>query len=158
MNDIEAYADADARFHYLVMEQSGNRLAANITQILFQRARVSRRFTGTASPGGAGSPSKSTERFWMRSPPVTQRPRRVQRATTSREPGSGADPPTAARPTRPPGCSPAPGLSPGARSRPGSLPARAARASSSKPNWQGSVRDHHCFSTGSAAMRAWSAS
>lgn len=50
MNDIEAYADADARFHYLVMEQSGNRLAANITQILFQRARVSRRFTGTASP------------------------------------------------------------------------------------------------------------
>lgn len=45
--DIAAFNEADLEFHFVVMEQSGNRLAASITQILFQRARSSSRFTGT---------------------------------------------------------------------------------------------------------------
>ncbi|MEP6479938.1 MAG: FadR/GntR family transcriptional regulator [Rhodoglobus sp.] len=45
--DLEAYNEADAAFHYAIMEQSGNRLASNITRILFARARESSRFTGT---------------------------------------------------------------------------------------------------------------
>ncbi|MEO5920490.1 MAG: FadR/GntR family transcriptional regulator [Pseudolysinimonas sp.] len=49
IHDFEAYNDADAAFHYAIMEQSGIRLAANITRILFARARSSSRFRG--SPG-----------------------------------------------------------------------------------------------------------
>ena len=49
IDDFEAYNDADAAFHYTIMEQSGIRLAANITRILFARARSSSRFRG--SPG-----------------------------------------------------------------------------------------------------------
>jgi DNA-binding FadR family transcriptional regulator len=48
-DDLEAYNAADAAFHDVVMEQSGNRLAANITRIMFTRARESRRFTGNTS-------------------------------------------------------------------------------------------------------------
>lgn len=48
IDDFDAYNEADARFHYVIMEQSGNRLAANITRILFARARESSRFTGTS--------------------------------------------------------------------------------------------------------------
>lgn len=51
IHDLEAYNDADAHFHLVVMEQSGIRLAASITRILFSRARESSRFTGT--PGEA---------------------------------------------------------------------------------------------------------
>jgi DNA-binding FadR family transcriptional regulator len=47
IDDVDAYNEADLDFHFVVMEQSGNRLAASITQILFQRARGSSRFTGT---------------------------------------------------------------------------------------------------------------
>jgi DNA-binding FadR family transcriptional regulator len=47
LDDVDAYNEADAEFHYAIMEQSGNRLAANITRILFARARESSRFTGT---------------------------------------------------------------------------------------------------------------
>jgi GntR family galactonate operon transcriptional repressor len=50
IDDFEAYNEADADFHYLIMEQSGNRLAANITRILFARARESARFIGTPGP------------------------------------------------------------------------------------------------------------
>jgi DNA-binding FadR family transcriptional regulator len=50
IDDFEAYSQADVDFHFTVMEQSENRLAANITQILFTRARESARFTGTPSP------------------------------------------------------------------------------------------------------------
>lgn len=46
----EVYNEADAHFHYVVMEQSGNRLAANITSILFARARESSRFTDVPGP------------------------------------------------------------------------------------------------------------
>jgi DNA-binding FadR family transcriptional regulator len=49
----DAYNEADAAFHYLIMEQSGNRLAANITRILFARARESSRFTGTSDESQA---------------------------------------------------------------------------------------------------------
>ena len=45
-SDLHAYNEADAAFHYMIMEQSGNRLASNITRILFTRARESSRFTG----------------------------------------------------------------------------------------------------------------
>jgi DNA-binding FadR family transcriptional regulator len=48
IDNISAYNDADAAFHDLVMEQSGIRLAANITRIMFERARESSRFR--ASP------------------------------------------------------------------------------------------------------------
>ena len=47
IDDQEAYNQADFDFHSLVMTLSGNRLAENITKILFQRARASQRFTGT---------------------------------------------------------------------------------------------------------------
>ncbi len=50
IDDFSRYNEADAHFHYVVMEQSGNRLAANITRILFARARESARFTGTPGP------------------------------------------------------------------------------------------------------------
>ena len=50
IDDFTRYNEADAHFHYVVMEQSGNRLAANITRILFARARESARFTGTPGP------------------------------------------------------------------------------------------------------------
>ena len=50
-DDLEAYNEADAAFHYTIMEQSGNRLASNITRILFARARESNRFTGTPQAG-----------------------------------------------------------------------------------------------------------
>lgn len=50
LDDIDAYNDADAAFHYVIMEQSDNRLASNITRILFARARESRRFTGIPGP------------------------------------------------------------------------------------------------------------
>lgn len=49
--DADSYNEADANFHYVVMEQSGNRLAANITRILFARARESSRFTGVPGVG-----------------------------------------------------------------------------------------------------------
>lgn len=47
VGDLQAHNDADAAFHYMIMEQSGNRLASNITRILFARARESSRFTRT---------------------------------------------------------------------------------------------------------------
>lgn len=50
-HDLDAYNEADAAFHYTIMEQSGNRLASNITRILFARARESTRFTGIPQPG-----------------------------------------------------------------------------------------------------------
>ena len=53
LGDISAYNDADAAFHDLVMEQSGIRLAANITRIMFERARESSRFTGITTDDAA---------------------------------------------------------------------------------------------------------
>ncbi len=50
IDDEDAYNQADFDFHSLVMALSGNRLAENITRILFERARTSQRFTG--SPTG----------------------------------------------------------------------------------------------------------
>jgi len=50
-DDLDAYNEADAAFHYTIMEQSGNRLASSITRILFARARESNRFTGTPQAG-----------------------------------------------------------------------------------------------------------
>jgi DNA-binding GntR family transcriptional regulator len=47
IDDEDAYNQADFDFHFLVMTLSGNRLAENITKILFQRARASQRFTGS---------------------------------------------------------------------------------------------------------------
>jgi DNA-binding FadR family transcriptional regulator len=47
IDDEDAYNQADFDFHSLVMTLSGNRLAENITKILFQRARASQRFTGS---------------------------------------------------------------------------------------------------------------
>jgi len=51
--DLAAYNAADAAFHDVVMEQSGIRLAANITRIMFTRARESRRFTGNTTDDAA---------------------------------------------------------------------------------------------------------
>ncbi|MEO8261916.1 MAG: FadR/GntR family transcriptional regulator [Pseudolysinimonas sp.] len=47
IDDEDAYNQADFDFHALIMTLSGNRLAENITKILFQRARASQRFTGS---------------------------------------------------------------------------------------------------------------
>ncbi|WP_378147902.1 FadR/GntR family transcriptional regulator [Cnuibacter sp. UC19_7] len=46
IDDVDAYAQSDADFHFLVMELSGNRLSENITHVLFTRARESSRFAG----------------------------------------------------------------------------------------------------------------
>ena len=46
IGDDAAYQQADADFHFLVMTLSKNRLAENITNILFRRARASNRFVG----------------------------------------------------------------------------------------------------------------
>jgi DNA-binding FadR family transcriptional regulator len=53
IDNIHAYNEADAAFHDLVMEQSGIRLAANITRIMFRRARESSRFTGITTDDAA---------------------------------------------------------------------------------------------------------
>jgi GntR family galactonate operon transcriptional repressor len=53
VGDLSAYNTADAAFHDVVMEQSGIRLAANITRIMFTRARESRRFTGNSTDDAA---------------------------------------------------------------------------------------------------------
>jgi len=53
LGDLTAYNQADAAFHDVVMEQSGIRLAANITRIVFTRARESRRFTGNTTDDAA---------------------------------------------------------------------------------------------------------
>ena len=45
--DEEEFNQADVDFHFLVMTISGNRLAGNITKILFKRARDSYRFHGS---------------------------------------------------------------------------------------------------------------
>lgn len=50
IDDDHAFREADLDFHLLVMEQSGNRLAENITRILFQRARESTRFSTDSEP------------------------------------------------------------------------------------------------------------
>lgn len=44
--DGDKFSLADVEFHHLVMAISGNRLAENITKILFRRARESSRFQG----------------------------------------------------------------------------------------------------------------
>jgi DNA-binding FadR family transcriptional regulator len=49
LEDEDAFRLADFEFHLLVMKLSRNRLAQNITAILFQRARSSQRFTGAPS-------------------------------------------------------------------------------------------------------------
>ncbi len=48
-HDLTNYNTADAAFHLVVMEQSGIRLAANITRTMFARARESTRFTGNTT-------------------------------------------------------------------------------------------------------------
>ena len=50
IGDLEQYYEADAQFHYVVMKQSGIRLAESITRILFARARGSARFVGAPGP------------------------------------------------------------------------------------------------------------
>ncbi|WP_349425951.1 FadR/GntR family transcriptional regulator [Microbacterium sp. LWS13-1.2] len=49
VSDPDVFPQADVDFHFLVMTLSGNRLASNITKILFQRARSSSRFIGHQS-------------------------------------------------------------------------------------------------------------
>ncbi|HEU0206514.1 MAG TPA: FadR/GntR family transcriptional regulator [Pseudolysinimonas sp.] len=49
LHDRDAFQQADADFHGLVMTMSGNLLAASMTKILFDRARESARFTGNAT-------------------------------------------------------------------------------------------------------------
>lgn len=49
LTDGEAFQQADADFHFLVMTMSGNLLAASMTKILFERARESARFTSNAT-------------------------------------------------------------------------------------------------------------
>jgi DNA-binding FadR family transcriptional regulator len=44
-----AFDTANAAFHHVVMEQSGIRLAANITRTMLTRARESTRFTGSTT-------------------------------------------------------------------------------------------------------------
>ena len=59
VGSLNDYNEADAAFHYMIMEQSGNRLASNITRILFARARESSRFTRT--PQGEVVPQETID-------------------------------------------------------------------------------------------------
>lgn len=45
LNEPQAFKDADAEFHLIIMSMSDNLLAASITKILFQRARAAARFS-----------------------------------------------------------------------------------------------------------------
>lgn len=49
VHDEHEFGQADVDFHFLVAEFSGNRLAENITRLLFQRARESSRFHANRS-------------------------------------------------------------------------------------------------------------
>lgn len=46
IDDYDTFSKADVDFHFTVMDQSENRLATNITRILFLRASESSRFVG----------------------------------------------------------------------------------------------------------------
>jgi DNA-binding FadR family transcriptional regulator len=50
IDDEHDFSQADVDFHFLIAELSGNRLAENITRMLFQRARESARFHANPSP------------------------------------------------------------------------------------------------------------
>lgn len=98
IDDFDAYNDADAAFHSLIMEQSGIRLAESITRILYARARESSRFTGSpdeeavrvtleehramldaVTAGDADAAARATlehiTRAWERRRPADHRPR-----------------------------------------------------------------------------------
>ncbi|MFW8745077.1 FadR/GntR family transcriptional regulator, partial [Mesorhizobium japonicum] len=49
-HENDAFRQADALFHFTMMELSGNRLAANIARSLYGRALTSSRFQGLAYP------------------------------------------------------------------------------------------------------------
>jgi len=51
LDDETRFNEADAAFHFAVMEASGDQLAQSITHILFRRARESSSYTGRPSPG-----------------------------------------------------------------------------------------------------------
>ena len=150
IDDFEAYNDADAAFHYVVMEQSGIRLAANITRILFARARSSSRFTG--SPGEDAMRITLDEHHAILDAIVARRRRGgVPRDERSHLARLGAPPPgrhPAPRLTAPPP------LSRGARPRRAPATACPRARPASKPYWHGSVRDHHSCDTGSACIFA----
>ena len=50
LDDPTAFGEADVRFHDIVMEISGNRLAESIARSLFERARDSARYHGMTPP------------------------------------------------------------------------------------------------------------
>jgi DNA-binding FadR family transcriptional regulator len=50
IHDVDAYSDADMRFHQVVMAHSHIPLAESITRTLYQRARDFSRFTSAATP------------------------------------------------------------------------------------------------------------
>lgn len=50
IDDYDTFSKADVDFHFTVMDQSENRLATNITRILFLRASESSRFVGNPTP------------------------------------------------------------------------------------------------------------
>lgn len=50
IDDVDAYSEADLRFHQVVMAHSHIPLAESITRTLYQRAREFSRFTRAASP------------------------------------------------------------------------------------------------------------
>ncbi|WP_456847476.1 FadR/GntR family transcriptional regulator, partial [Cellulomonas sp. P5_C6] len=50
LDDPSAFGASDVRFHDIVMEISGNRLAESIARSLFERARDSARYHGMTPP------------------------------------------------------------------------------------------------------------
>ena len=85
IDNISVYNDADAAFHDLVMEQSGIRLAANITRIMFERARESSRFTGITTDDAAQIVARGAPRHTRGDRGGRRRHRRDGDARTHRE-------------------------------------------------------------------------
>ena len=89
IDNISVYNDADAAFHDLVMEQSGIRLAANITRIMFERARESSRIHGHHHRRRSADVARGAPRHMRGDRGGRRRHRRDCNARTHRE---GVDP------------------------------------------------------------------
>ena len=94
IDHISVYNDADAAFHDLVMEQSGIRLAANITRIMFERARESSRIHRHHHRRSSADVARGAPSHLRGDRGGRRRPRRDGDARTHRE---GVDPKARAR-------------------------------------------------------------
>ena len=100
LDDPSAFGASDVRFHDIVMEISGNRLAESIARSLFERARDSARYHGMTPPSFQSRRCASTKPCSRRSRPAPPRQPSTRCTRTSSTPGSAAGCPTTRAPSR----------------------------------------------------------